>query len=185
MTPAGRRILDAAGGLFYGEGINAVGVALVAGTANVTKKTLYDRFGSKDELVAHYLRQRHEHWWAYLEERLSEEPPPHTLALVDAYFSHPGLDSARGCAFLNAAAELPAGHAGWVVIREHKRAVRSRLAELVAEDAPHADAEDVAEHVFLLIEGAIAHTSIDGSGARMERARDLSARLLRRQAGGR
>ncbi|MUL41343.1 TetR/AcrR family transcriptional regulator [Streptomonospora sp. PA3] len=182
MTPAGKRILDAAGGLFYREGINAVGVALVADTAGVTKKTLYDRFGSKDELVVHYLQRRHDDWWAYLDERLAAAAPPRTLVLIDAYVSHPGLEAARGCAFINAAAELPPGHAGWEVIRAHKRAVRTRLAELIAQDAPQADAEDLAEHVFLLIEGAIAHTGIDGGDGRVQKARDLAARLLREDA---
>ncbi|GAA4910243.1 TetR/AcrR family transcriptional regulator [Streptomonospora salina] len=177
-TPAGRRILDAAGGLFYREGINAVGVALVSDTAGVTKKTLYDRFGSKDELVVHYLRRRHENWWAHLDERLDAAPPPRTLALMDAYLSHPELEVGRGCAFINAAAELPAGHAGWKTIREHKEAVRARIAELIAEDAPGADAEDLAEHVFLLLEGAIAHRGIDEGELRVRTARDLAARLL-------
>ncbi|GAA4935418.1 TetR/AcrR family transcriptional regulator [Streptomonospora halophila] len=183
-TPAGRRILDAAGSLFYRDGINAVGVALVADTAGVTKKTLYDRFGSKDELVVRYLRRRHEDWWAHLEERLAAAPAPRTPALMDAYLSHPRLEVERGCAFINAAAELPPGHAGWDVIREHKRAVRTRLADLIAEDAPGADAEDLAEHVFLLLEGAIAHCGIDGGEARMRTARDLATRLLRQSAGG-
>ncbi|QBI56548.1 HTH-type transcriptional regulator BetI [Streptomonospora litoralis] len=184
MTPAGRRILDAAGGLFYREGINAVGVALVADTAGVTKKTLYDRFGSKDELVVHYLRRRHESWWAYLEERLAEAPPPRTLTLVDAYIAHPRLEAGRGCAFLNAAAELPPDHAGWSVIREHKRAVRARLAELIRADVPRADAEDLAEHVFLLLEGAISHTAVDEGGTRMQRVRALTSRLLQEGAKG-
>ncbi|MDT0301839.1 TetR/AcrR family transcriptional regulator [Streptomonospora wellingtoniae] len=183
-TPAGQRILDAAGGLFYRDGINAVGVALVADTAGVTKKTLYDRFGSKDELVVRYLRRRHEDWWAYLEEGLAAAASPRTLALVDAYIWHPRLDVERGCAFINAAAELPPGHAGRAVIREHKRSVRARLADLIAEDAPGADADDLAEHVFLLLEGAIAHCGIDGGEARMRTVRDLTARLLHPSADG-
>jgi AcrR family transcriptional regulator len=51
MTPAGQRVLDVASRLFYRGGINAVGVALIAETAGVTKKTLYDCFGSKQKLV--------------------------------------------------------------------------------------------------------------------------------------
>ncbi|NEE13916.1 helix-turn-helix transcriptional regulator, partial [Streptomyces sp. SID7499] len=48
MTPAARRALAAAGRLFYDRGIHAVGVDLIAAEAGVTKKTLYDRFGSKE-----------------------------------------------------------------------------------------------------------------------------------------
>ncbi|HEY6690151.1 MAG TPA: helix-turn-helix domain-containing protein [Rubrobacter sp.] len=36
--------------MFYREGIRAVGVDAIAAEADVTKKTLYDKFGSKDKL---------------------------------------------------------------------------------------------------------------------------------------
>ena len=62
LTPAGERLLEAASTLFYRRGIRAVGVDLIAETAGTTKKTLYDRFGSKDELVARYLRRRSQTW---------------------------------------------------------------------------------------------------------------------------
>jgi hypothetical protein len=40
------------GAPFYERGIRAVGVDLIADEVGTTKKTLYDRLGSKDELVA-------------------------------------------------------------------------------------------------------------------------------------
>ena len=61
MTPVGERLAETAGRLFYARGIRAVGVELIAEEAGTTKKTLYDRFGSKDALVALYLRRRAEH----------------------------------------------------------------------------------------------------------------------------
>src|SRR4051794_10661126 len=66
LTAAGGRLLEAASALFYRRGIRAVGVDLVADEAGTTKKTLYDRFGSKDELVALYLRRRARRWHAHL-----------------------------------------------------------------------------------------------------------------------
>ncbi|WP_328795942.1 TetR/AcrR family transcriptional regulator [Halosaccharopolyspora lacisalsi] len=178
MTPAGQRVLDVASRLFYRDGINSVGVALVAETAEVTKKTLYDCFGSKQKLVVDYLRHRHEIWWSHLEQCLAEAGRPRTLTLVDAYLTHPNLRINRGCAFLNAAAELPADHPGLDVIRDHKKAVRARLADLVAEDAPAVDSESVAEHVFLLLEGAIAHIGIDDHNNRVQQVRQLATTLL-------
>jgi hypothetical protein len=61
--------------LFYTRGIHAVGVDLIAELAGTTKKTLYDRFGSKDNLVALYLQRRFERWQAFVEERLAACPP--------------------------------------------------------------------------------------------------------------
>ena len=43
-----QRLLDTAAGLFYRHGINAVGVDLISKEAGVSKRTLYQNFGSKD-----------------------------------------------------------------------------------------------------------------------------------------
>ena len=51
MTPAGERILRTASDLFYARGIHATGVETIAQEAGVTKKTIYDCFGSKDALI--------------------------------------------------------------------------------------------------------------------------------------
>src|SRR6185436_3387708 len=53
-----RRLIAAADGLFYGQGIRAVGVDAIAAAAGVTKRTLYYHFASKDDLVAAYLDGR-------------------------------------------------------------------------------------------------------------------------------
>lgn len=180
LTPAGERVLSAATELFYREGLNAVGVAAVAEAAGVTKKTLYACFGSKTELTVAYLRRRHDVWWAYLEERLAAAGRPRALTVFDAYVDHPKLGSDRGCAFLNAAAELPADHPGLDVIRRHKAAVRAKFAELIREDAPDADdPEKLAEQLFLLVEGAVAHTGIDGDAHRVTLARGIAEILMR------
>src|SRR6476659_2096112 len=72
LTEAGSRLLEAASDLFYDRGVRAVGVDLIAETAGTTKKTLYDRFGSKDALVALYLLRRAHRWREYLLARLAE-----------------------------------------------------------------------------------------------------------------
>ena len=58
-TPTGptarQRLLDAAADLFYRQGIGAVGVDLVSMRAGVSKRTLYQQFGSKDRLIAESL----------------------------------------------------------------------------------------------------------------------------------
>ena len=58
-TPSPRqRLLDAAADLFYRQGIGAVGVDLVSKAAGVSKRTLYQQFGSKDRLIAESLDAR-------------------------------------------------------------------------------------------------------------------------------
>ncbi|SEH67276.1 DNA-binding transcriptional regulator, AcrR family [Mycolicibacterium rutilum] len=180
MTPGARRILEVATRLFYRDGIHAVGVDTIAAESGVTKRTLYDRFGSKDTLVAAYLRRRHQVWWERFERRIDEADPPRALVVFDAYLDDSTMVS-RGCAFVNAAAELPRDHAAYAVIREHKQAVRERLAELVAEDVDDAaEARDIAEHLFLLAEGAIVHHGLDDSRDAMAAARRIATELLPR-----
>src|SRR3989475_13030402 len=59
-TPA-ERILAAADKLFYRQGIRAVGVDAVAAEAGVSKRTLYNYYPSKDDLIAAYLTARFRH----------------------------------------------------------------------------------------------------------------------------
>lgn len=54
------KLLSAARVLFYNHGINGTGIDAIVKRAGVAKKSLYNNFASKDELVAIYLRVRHE-----------------------------------------------------------------------------------------------------------------------------
>ncbi|MBO8196093.1 TetR/AcrR family transcriptional regulator [Streptomyces oryzae] len=180
-TDAGRRLLASASQLFYRDGITAVGVAGIAEAAGVTKKTLYDCFGSKANLVTAYLARRHETWWAHLQRRLAGAPPPRVLVVFDAYRDHPRLDLGRGCGFQRGAAELAEGHPGRAVIREHKAAVRTEIARLLADDLPHLrDIDGLAEHIYLLLEGAAFQRGIDGHAEALQRARELAGNLVQR-----
>ncbi|HEY6740183.1 MAG TPA: TetR/AcrR family transcriptional regulator [Actinopolymorphaceae bacterium] len=137
-TPAGERLLDAASELFYTRGIHAVGVELISEVAGTTKKTLYDRFGSKDTLVALYLERRLERWKAYVEERLARHRPgvEKVLAVFDALEEWLGQHSC-GCAFVNAHAEIgQSDHPGVAVIRAEKSWTRACYQRLVAEALP-------------------------------------------------
>lgn len=178
LTAGARKILTAASELFYERGITAVGVDTIAAQSGVTKRTLYDRFGSKDALIVAYLQRRHEQWWARWDERVADAPLPRVLTAFDSY-AEDARPSGRGCAFLNAAADLPAAHLGFAVIRDHKRRVRDRLQALITEDGGREPAE-TAEHLFLLLEGAISHQGIDASGERLATARRFAIELLRR-----
>ncbi|MCP3425591.1 TetR/AcrR family transcriptional regulator [Rothia sp. AR01] len=180
LTPGARRIVEVAAELFYRRGIHAVGVDTIARESGITKRTLYDRFGSKDALVAVYLQARHQRWWERLERRIAGAPWPRALAVFDAY-ADDEWSSERGCAFLNAAGELPAEHPAYRVVRAHKRAVRDRLAGLVRADCPDAEnPEALTEHLFLLLEGAIAHRGLDGDATSLASARGLAEHLLQR-----
>ena len=160
MTEAGTRLLDAASDLFYLRGVRAVGVDLIAETAGTTKKTLYDRFGSKDALVALYLLRRAHRWREHLLTRLADAGVTDAdladryrreravLLVFDALQTWMGTER-RGCAFVNAYAELgDSGHPAVPVIRAEKAWMRTLFDTLTGD-------LDVGAHVHLIYEGTL------------------------------
>lgn len=164
LTPAARRILDTAAELFYTRGIHAVGVDTIAAESGVTKRTLYDRFGSKDGLLVTYLERRDHHWRELIGARLAARTDPVDRVLVPFDVLPEWLpDNSRGCSFINAFAELPEpDHPGRKVIVAEKQWLRDLFDELLAA-AGVAAHEKVALQLLSLHEGAIVGYSIIGA----------------------
>src|SRR5258708_7043624 len=95
------RILDTGGRLFYGQGIRAVGVDTIAAEIGISKRTLYNYFPSKDELIVAYL-SRH-----FIQAKTSDRP---LLEQILRYFDWLerwfASGTFRGCPFVNPIAEL-------------------------------------------------------------------------------
>ncbi|GAA3657921.1 TetR/AcrR family transcriptional regulator [Microbacterium marinilacus] len=181
-TPTGHRILEVASRLFYDRGIRAVGVDLIAEQAQTTKKTIYDRFGSKDALVSAYLGRRAERWEAFLADWLargtSAQGSERVLSVIDANEAWVEAEDAhRGCGFVNAHAELGAGHPGLAIVRADKLRARETFTSLVAE-AGYADAERLGAQIHLVYEGAIVARTAGALDDAYEEARDAIRALL-------
>lgn len=157
-TPKARAVLDAASGLFYAQGIHAVGVDTIAERAGVTKKTLYDRFGSKERLVVEYLTERDRRWSAFLAERLKvvgDDPRARLRAVFDASEQWAEEHSGKGCSMINAHAEIsdPA-HPAYAVIVGQKRWMLELFTEIVSA-AGVTEPSESARTIMLLHEGAL------------------------------
>jgi AcrR family transcriptional regulator len=179
LTPAARRVLDAAAELFYAEGIHAVGVEASAAAAGVTKKTLYDRFGSKDALIAAYLIERRERWQREVVEAVdAADPDDRPLAPFDVLGDWMAREAPRGCGFVNAHAELTAADdAGLRVVHEQKAWTRE-LFERLAAGAGVDDPRRLAAELFLLHEGATVAYSAARDGDAAATARAAAASLM-------
>ncbi len=155
--PPRERILTVARELFYRRGIHAVGVDAIAEAAGTNKMTLYRHFASKDELVAACLREvvrEMDADWDAIAAAHPGDPRGQLLAWLQHISDWLAREAGRGCALANAAVELPDNdHPARRVIREHKSAVRQRLADL-CRDAGLNDPAGFAEEAFLLCEGA-------------------------------
>ncbi|GGV03598.1 TetR family transcriptional regulator [Actinomadura cremea] len=165
LTPAARRVLRVASELFYERGITSVGMELVAAEAGVTKKTVYDRFGSKDALIMAYLRARDERWRAFMDERLGavDDPRERVLASFDALGAWLAAGSGRGCSMVNACAELPdAAHPVHGLAAEQKAWTRELYAGLVRALPGDGAAGTLADQLAILHEGASVAYSVGG-----------------------
>lgn len=182
LTPAGERLVQAASDLFYNRGIRAVGVDLIAEVAGTTKKTLYDRFGSKDGLVVLYLRRRQDRWREFVTRHLAEQPAGESA-------THPALgvldalelwmaEQHRGCAFVNAYAELGGtDHPGVEVIRAEKQWTHDLYLRL-CEDGGLPEPAETAAALHLVHEGVLVLTTAGARPDAFAQGRRTAGRLV-------
>jgi AcrR family transcriptional regulator len=170
---ARERIMQAAGELFYANGITTTGVEQLAETAHVS--TLYQHFASKDDLVVAYLQaitlEQLGPAWAQL-TRTELSPRDRILGIFTA------ANGLRGCPYLNAGAELcdPA-HPG----RQVAAASKQRFIDLlisIAEEAGARDSTSLGHQLALLSDGARAQAATLDSDEPFAHARATAAALF-------
>lgn len=174
---ARERIERAAARLFYRNGIHATGVELIAREANVSKRTLYQHFATKNDLVNHYLRRIDADGGSRFERCLADTALSARERLL-AIFELGGAGTVRGCPFHNAAVESAGALAGTdEIVRAHKRDFIRRLIA-VAQDAGAADPHLLGQQLAVLFEGAAAMaTSLNDTAPAMH-ARAAAAALI-------
>jgi AcrR family transcriptional regulator len=182
LTPGARRILDAASVLFYERGIHAVGVDTIAETAGVTKKTLYDRFGSKESLVVSYLRLREARWRKILSEHLDAIPEPgidRVLGVFDAAALWYRSNGSKGCSAVNARAETVPEADGHLVLPEvsGQKVWMLDLFTKLCTEAECADPPSTGRTMMLLLEGALVTLGMRTFTEPVEQAR-AAARII-------
>lgn len=181
MTPAARRALKAAARLFYERGIHAVGVDLIASEAGVTKKTLYDRFGSKEQIVVEYLADRDERWRAFLAQRLDAAHPTPTarvLAVFDASRAWSDENSPKGCSMVNAHAEISDPlHPAYLIITGQKKWMLDLFTQLSRDLSPEG-AGHLGRTLMLLHEGALVAHGLNIFPDPITHAREQAEALL-------
>jgi AcrR family transcriptional regulator len=171
------RILDTADRLFYRQGIRVIGVDTVAAEIGISKRTLYNYFPSKDDLIV-----------AYLSRRLRPIEPSDGPAAEQILEDFDRLERAmrkegyRGCPFMNAVAELadPA-HAAHKVAVAHKEKRRMLFRKLLKR-LNVANPDALATQLMILGEGAVAQALVHGD-PKMARAAREAARILLAAAG--
>jgi AcrR family transcriptional regulator len=177
---ARERLLAAANELFYNEGIHTVGVDRVIERSGVAKATLYNVFGSKDELIRAYLNSRMEFLRDANAEALATRfhiPREQLLGLFDVQIELFAQAGFRGCAFINASSEAPPGTATQQTCDRYRAYLRSLFASL-AEKAGAENPEQLAIQLMLLYDGVAVSVRMDGDARSARAARDAAAASL-------
>jgi AcrR family transcriptional regulator len=155
------RLLDAAGELFYTDGVT-IGVDALCKAAGVSKKSMYQLFRSKDELIAESLASRGPAYQALLQPGPDEDLTPRERILAvferqDAVVAGGGY---LGCPFVATAVELKnPEHPGSVVARHFKQ----QLTDFFHRELVKAGADDpstLAIQLTMIFDGASARAVV-------------------------
>jgi AcrR family transcriptional regulator len=172
------RLLEAADELFYREGVQSVGIDRIIEQAGVAKASLYKHFGSKEELVHAYLLERHERTRARLTAAIAahEDPRAQMLAIFESQSATMRRPGFRGCAFVGASAEAPAGGLVEQATHDYRDWVRALFLRL-ATDGGARRPEALAAQLHLLYDGAAASGNLDHDRTAADTAATAAAAL--------
>jgi AcrR family transcriptional regulator len=156
--PVRERIIHTAMQLFYAHGIRAVGIDRIIAESNVAKMSFYRYFPSKEDLVRAFLQARHQQWlknfsdWLKVAQGRKNPKPEQLIDALLLWYQEPGF---RGCAFINAVAELGDSIPGVTEIaRNHKGDVMHLIADWL-RPVYAASSEAISRQSMVVLEGAI------------------------------
>ncbi|MGW1544673.1 TetR/AcrR family transcriptional regulator [Streptomyces sp. NPDC002309] len=158
------RLLDAAARLFYRDGVS-IGVEALCRAAGVSKRSMYQLFDSKDEMLAASLERRLPRY----EEQLTPvdedgRPPRERVLRVFEVLEKASADADfHGCPYLAALVELKdPEHPASVVARTAKERLKGFFRTQAESGGAH-DPDLLARQLLLVFDGASAR-----AGARVE-----------------
>ncbi|WP_081982530.1 TetR/AcrR family transcriptional regulator [Streptacidiphilus albus] len=159
-APTRERLLDAAAELFYRQGVG-VGVETLCRTAGVSKKSMYQLFGSKDEVLAASLERvapAYHHLLTPAEDDRS--PRARILHVFERLEYLSGTPDYLGCPWVATAVELKdPGHPAAEVARRSKDALTGFFHE-EARRAGARDPELLARQLTVVFDGSSARSVV-------------------------
>ncbi|WP_335992127.1 TetR/AcrR family transcriptional regulator [Glycomyces sp. MUSA5-2] len=162
LKPSPReRLLDAAAALTYREGVN-IGIDALCKAAGVSKRSMYQLFSSKDELLAASLERRSSSYVAGLLPTADADigPREQITHVFDQVASQSTAPEFRGCPYLSAEIELKnPDHPASRVAREVKGNLTAYF-RAAAEQGGASDPDLLARQLTLVFDGASARAGI-------------------------
>lgn len=179
---AREQILTTAANLFFQQGYHAVGIDTIIAAAGIAKATLYRHFPSKDALIVAYLDDVNAQFWQWFDAAAAPYPDDAKAQLIAVFAALQTLvttPTCYGCPFIMAAGEFPEStHPAHQVALQHKQALRARLRQMAAAAHLH-NTIQVADHLFLLMDGAFMAARMFGIDNPAAQVATQAAQLIR------
>jgi AcrR family transcriptional regulator len=158
MSGLREKILSTASNLFQTQGINSTGVDTIVATAGTTKMTLYKYFSSKELLILEVLKEGHQDFQTWLNDKLSantKHPAEKLQKLFDYIEEWITAPDFNGIGFIKASAEFPKeDNPVHKLSTEQSLQFREYIKQLATE-ANIKDADGLSLQLSLLFKGAV------------------------------
>lgn len=177
------KILDTAERLFYAQGYCNTGINQVIEEADIAKASLYKHFETKTDLLVAYIQRLHERWYQRLETAISKvaDPKEKLLALFDHHTERQEARLFGGCPFIKANDEAGVSDPRVLAeIQQAKQHSKDLIKTLVAKSGHKKALSDteLAETIFLTLEGAIASASVFKQSTEIQTAKKIIQKLI-------
>ncbi|HEY4285874.1 MAG TPA: TetR/AcrR family transcriptional regulator [Puia sp.] len=177
------RILGTASRLFYDQGYHVTGINQIIEEADIARASLYNHYPSKTDLLLAYLDSTHECWFADLDAFLKpiEGNREKLLAIFDFRVQRQVKLKFKGCHFNKIAAEASDDQEVLSRVRAHKQRLRNVIYDLVVQTTQRRsilDNENLADSLFLLLEGGVAIGGMYRSTEAAEKAKQIAETIL-------
>ena len=113
---------------FAAHGFAELGVAELRAQADVSLRTLYKYFPSRNDMVLAALEHRHARYVAFVFNELPENPNDALAVVFERVGCWMSTNAAEGCLFHNAVAAQPHSATLRAMLERHKQEVADRLA---------------------------------------------------------
>jgi AcrR family transcriptional regulator len=187
VTDSETRVAELAARLFHEHGITATGVEALSRNAGISKRTLYEHFGSKDGLITAALATMDVPVFERFTKPAERAATPRDqleqlFAELESAIASPEF---RGCPFANASAELAdPEHPAHEVVRRHNDRLRRWLLGR-ARAAGAADPALLSRQLMVVFDGAQAQSLIQHSPRPARDARKAARVLIDSAVGSR
>lgn len=165
---------------FAAMGFAAPGVDALREGADVSLRTLYKYYPSREAMVAGALEHRND---VYLEWIAGgpEGTPEHTLHVFEKLGEWLGNVANTGCLFLNALAAYPEDDTVRAIAEHHKDCVRREFAARLEHIAPDSDIAELSEALLTIHEGQTDTAMVRGPEVATKSALRLARALLKNE----